>query len=220
MASRSVREAVAVFPDAAALQAAVDDLLVAGFDRAHLSLMANGRRVAEALGRPYAGVREIEDDPEVPRIAWFGRDSRTEGIGAAASGLAYIGACAAGGAVAAADGALVLAGGIAAIAGGGCFALGAVAARSIDGRWRRNLAEQVERGGIVLWVVAISPAREADACAILRRNGGADVHLHDLPLREAGRDGGVSREFTWIGKPILQNLLGRAARQTAPRPSA
>ncbi len=45
-----IREAVAVFDDAEALQAAIDELESSGFDRAEISLLAGAKSVEEKLG--------------------------------------------------------------------------------------------------------------------------------------------------------------------------
>ena len=92
MAEQTVREAVGVCHDEASLQAAADELLIAGFDRSHLSLLAGDKTVEKELGHKYAKVSEIEDDPAVPYLAYIGSDSRTEAKGAVIGGLAYVGA--------------------------------------------------------------------------------------------------------------------------------
>jgi hypothetical protein len=66
-----VREAVAVFKTAPDLEAAIDDLLESGFDRAHLSLLAPAETVDIQLGHHFIKVRELEDDPAAPRAPMF-----------------------------------------------------------------------------------------------------------------------------------------------------
>ncbi len=73
------REAVAVFADPDALEAAVTALGIAGFDRAAISVLGAADKVRERIGRIYETVREIEDDPRVPRAAFISRGSRLEG---------------------------------------------------------------------------------------------------------------------------------------------
>src|SRR5690606_35525505 len=53
MAKATVRDAVGVFHDEKALQAAVDELLIAGFDRSKLSLLADQDAVERKLGHLY-----------------------------------------------------------------------------------------------------------------------------------------------------------------------
>src|SRR5579884_2400592 len=72
MAEHMVREAVGVFHDSASLQRAVDELLVHGFDRSFLSLMATGDTVERELGHRYRRVEEMADDPHAPHVAYVG----------------------------------------------------------------------------------------------------------------------------------------------------
>src|SRR2546425_2925528 len=67
MAEKIVCEAVGVFPDAGALQAAVDELLLNGFDRSYLSLMATSATVERELGQRFRRVEDLADDPNAPR---------------------------------------------------------------------------------------------------------------------------------------------------------
>ncbi|MGB8276277.1 MAG: hypothetical protein WCF16_13520, partial [Alphaproteobacteria bacterium] len=106
MAGEIIREAVGVFHDERSLRSAVDELLISGFDRSALSLVAGHRSVEKKLGHMYAKVAEIEDSTEIPSHAYVGVDSRTEAEGAVVSGLAYVGAVGAAGFVVATGGAL------------------------------------------------------------------------------------------------------------------
>jgi hypothetical protein len=216
MAQEMVRETVGVFSDAQRLEEAVDDLYVAGFDRAHLSLMATAATIERRLGHTYEKIAEAQDDPDVPRIAFVDVDSRTEAKGAAAAGLAYVGAVAAAGAVVASGGTLALAIAAAATGGGAGIALGAVLGRFLDGYHARNLQHQLERGGILLWVATPSEASAERASAVLNRHGAEDVHVHELPHLAPSRIDGVSGELTWIGKPILDNVLRRERPRGKP----
>ena len=72
----SAREAVGVFHDEGALQDAVDELLISGFDRSSLSLLASECAVQQKLGHRYDKVTEIEDDLQVPRIAYIVRPEK------------------------------------------------------------------------------------------------------------------------------------------------
>ena len=85
-ATAVVREAVGCFHHWENLQAAVDELLVNGFDRAEISMLAGEKAVEQKLGHVYQKVSDLEDDPEAPRIAFVGRDSVTEGKASAIGG--------------------------------------------------------------------------------------------------------------------------------------
>jgi hypothetical protein len=56
-------EAVAVFHDVKSFQAAIDDLLSAGFDHADINVLAHEDTVTSKLGPSYKSAAEFEDDP-------------------------------------------------------------------------------------------------------------------------------------------------------------
>jgi len=198
MADTAIREAVGVFHDERSLQSAVDALLIAGFDRSYLSLLAGPRRVETKLGHPVERVADLEDDTEVPTQAYVGTDSRTEGKGVLLGVPFYVGACAAAIIVLASGGSLLWAFVAAAVVGAACTAIGIVVARVFDRQHARKLQEQLVRGGLLLWVRTPSPEDERRAIEALRLNGADDVHIHDLPQPHYARAGGVSRDLSFM----------------------
>jgi hypothetical protein len=222
MAEHEVREAVGVLQDARSLQAAVDELLVNGFDRSFLSLMATAATVEQELGHRYRRVEEMADDPNAPHVAFVGVDSPVTGQGAAASALAYVGACVAAGVVVGSGGAMALAIAAAVGAGAGGGMIGALLGRFVEGYHARRLQEQLERGGLLLWVRTPDPRSEELACAILERNGATQVHLHDLPAPEMSREApGVSGGLALVDKPIaawFRRAPGSGTRRAAASP--
>lgn len=185
---RTIREAVGVFHDRESFLNAVDGLLSGGFDRADLSLLAGEGAVEGKLGHAYDKVQDLEDDADVPRVAFVGDHSLAEGRTGIIGGLAYIGAVAAAGAVVASGGALAATVAAAAVAGGSGGLLGAVAARMLGRERARELKHQLDRGGLLLWVRVRNEACEQRASEILARNGAEDVHVHDLPGSEGSAD--------------------------------
>jgi hypothetical protein len=179
-AGTSPREAVAVFHDAASLERAVDALESSGFDRADLSVLASWHAVEEKFGRRYRKVQDLEDVPDAPAIAYVSRNAVREAEGSLVSAFLYIGAMTAAGAVVASGGTLAAAIAATAAAGYVGATIGALIARFIAREHAERLAEQVERGGLLLWVRTRDEAHEEHALDILRRHGGEHVHLHEL----------------------------------------
>jgi hypothetical protein len=177
----TTREAVGVFHDLEAFTDAVDELTSTGFDRAALSLLASQETVERKLGRAYRRVSEVEGDASVPRAAYADDHSLAEARTGAIGGLAYIGAVAAAGVVVASGGGLAAAIAGAAIAGGGGGLLGSIAARFIGQAHAENLQAQLDKGGLLLWVRTADADEERRALQILRKHGGQDVHVHELP---------------------------------------
>jgi len=183
MTYRMGRETVGVFHDAAAFQNAVDDLLLHGFDRSLLSLMADEATVDRALGHPYDSSGAAADDPAVPRIAFVGMRSRSVMRAMAVSTLASVGVCAVAGGVVASGGTVALAFAAGAAVGSASGALGVAAGKIMQRRHARHLLWQLERGGILLWVTTPTAELEAAAVEILRQNGADHVTVDNLHLK-------------------------------------
>ena len=188
----TIREAVGVFHDRHSFQNAVEDLQSAGFDRAELSLLASAPAVEAKLGHAYRKVQELADDAAVPRAAFVGDHSLAEGRTGIIGGLAYVGAMVAAGAVVASGGSLAAVIAATAVAGGGGGLLGSWAASFLGADRARRLQDQLDRGGLLLWVRARDEAHEKRALAILRRTGAEDVHVHELPAAAVPADNPLS----------------------------
>ncbi len=198
MTDEKVREAVGVFHDESSLQSAADELLTAGFDRSQLSLLASNHAVEEKLGHAYERIFEIEDDPDVPSVAYRGSDSRTEAKSAVVGGLAYVGALGTVGVIVASGGtvAAMLIG--AAVAGGTSGLIGVMLARFIERHHANRIQEQLDHGGLLLWVRTVDAEHENRACTILRRHGAEDVHIHSLPEVHYDLEGGISHDTSFM----------------------
>ncbi|MBX6324007.1 MAG: hypothetical protein IRY94_19490, partial [Rhodospirillaceae bacterium] len=87
----------------------------------------------------------------------------------------------------------------AAVAGGAGGLIGTLLGRALDRRHIRRLQEQLERGGILLWVRTPDAAHEVKAVDILTRHSGEDVHVHQLPgMRYDLVERGVSKELSFM----------------------
>jgi hypothetical protein len=178
----TVREAVAVFDDEKALEEAMDELTSTGFDRAEISLLAGADTVEQSLGHRFRKVAELEDDAGAPRTFYVSKEAIGDAEGALIGGLLYVGAVAAAGVAVATGGALAAAITAAALAGGTGGLIGATLAKLLGDHHAKYLQEQLDRGGLLLWVRTRDAAHEERATGILRRHSGHDVHVHDLPV--------------------------------------
>ena len=174
-------EAVAVFHDADGLQAAIDELLVSGFDHAELSVLANEKAIVDKLGRRYASTTEFEADPDVPRIGYIPGETVGDAKGAIIGAAIYFPAIIGSLAVVTSGGTMLGAVAVAVLAGGAGGAAGSVLARYVGKEHARHVSEHLARGGLLLWVRTHDAEHEETALAILRRHGGEHVHLHILP---------------------------------------
>ena len=134
-ATRTVREAVAVFDHAEHLQDAIDELLSSGFHRAELSLLAGEQTVREKLGR-HDSIAALADNPDAPRTNYVSPEALGDAEGAVIGALMYVGAMAATGAVVASGGTLAALIIGTTLAGGGGALIGVVMANATHNpRW-------------------------------------------------------------------------------------
>ena len=177
----AIREAVGIFDSADALQAALDDLSMNGFSRLELSVLADEKTVAEKLGHKYRKVRQAEDDPDAPRTIWIPTESIGEAQGASISLPMYIAGATASATFA--TGGTFLTAILATVAASAVgAAIGGVFARLIAQRHANYIQEQVELGGLLLWVHLRTPQRDRIAKDILKKHGARDIHVHEFPL--------------------------------------
>jgi hypothetical protein len=180
--ANTVREAVGVFSTPETLQEAIDELMSSGFDRADLSMLAAEGTVDEKLGHKYQKIAELEDDPIVPRCCYVSTESIGDAQAWLVGGLMYVGAMAATGAVMATGGTLALVIAAAALAGGVGSLFGAILAKWVGDNHANYLQEQLDHGGLLLWVRTWDAEDEKRAVSILSKHSGRDVHIHTLPV--------------------------------------
>lgn len=178
---RMTTEAVAVFHDVNSLDAAVEELRDAGFGRGDISLLAGEHAVEKKLGHRYERVEELEDDPEVPRKAYRTRESLGEAEDVMIGSLTYLPAVIAAGTVVASAG--VVAAAVTGVAIGGAL-LGTALSHWMDRSHAEWLQEQLDHGGLLLWVRTPDAESQQKALTILARHSAHDVHLHKLPAKK------------------------------------
>lgn len=175
----NVPEVVGVFDSFDALQSAFYDLRMVGFSRYDISLLGSEEAIEEKLGKRYWRSSELEDDPRAPRAAFVSEEAIGELEGGIAGGFFFLGSYIA--MLAMLTPASTLAASIAAIAIGGSPAavIGALLARRVGKHHKDYYANQIEHGGILLWVRVADKEREELARKILEGHSGRDVHVHD-----------------------------------------
>jgi hypothetical protein len=179
-------EAVALFHDVKSLQAAIDELLTSGFDQGCLSVLGNEKAIEDKLGHSYGSTRDLEDNPNVPRATWVPDESivaEAACIGTPAYLSAIIGSLM----VFASGGTLLGGVAIAAVAGGAGATVGTALAGIVGHEHAKHLNENLNRGGLLLWVRTRDVEAEKKALDVLRRHSGQDVHLHPVPSAVADR---------------------------------
>lgn len=178
-------ELVAVFHASEDLESAIDELLSSGFDRAELSLLASHDAVVKKLGHHYRPAPETAHDRSIPRAAFVSSAAIGDAEGALIGGLTYVGATLAAGMIVVSGGALAATIAAAVLAGGAGGLFGAVLAGWVGHHHAKYLGEQIDNGGLLLWVRAWNADDELRATEILRRHSGERVHAHGAFLAVA-----------------------------------
>jgi hypothetical protein len=179
--NRTVSEVVGFFHRSVDFQEAIDELLSSGFHRAQLSLLASEAAVKEKLGDRFIDVSTLADDPAALRSAYVSPEAIGGAEGGLIGGLLYVGAAVAAGATIASGGTLIAVIVATVLAGGTSGLIGSVLAKWVGDRHGQHLQEQIDLGGLLLWVRAWNVEDEKRATAILKRHSGREVHVHALP---------------------------------------
>jgi hypothetical protein len=180
----TVREAVGVFNHPEDLQSAIDELLSSGFDRAELSLLASEHVVEQKLGHRYEKVSLLADDPTIPRAAYVSSEAIGGAEGGLIGGLMYVGAAATAGAIVASGGTLATAIAATALAGGAGGLIGSILAKWVGDHHAGYLQEQMNHGGLLLWVRTWAAEDEKRAVGILKKHSANGAHVHTLPMTD------------------------------------
>jgi hypothetical protein len=175
---RNEPEAVAVFDDVDALYAAIDELQMHGFNRSEISMLANEKTVEEKLGTAFWRAEKLEDNPDAPRRPYFSEESIGAAEGSILSAPAYIAAVAVAGALTTPAGSMATAIAAAALAGGAGAAVGGYLAWLFGKGHAEYLQNQIDHGGLLLWVRTLDEAQQERAVEILKRHSGRDAHVH------------------------------------------
>jgi len=184
----SLREAAGIFDDPADFDRAIEELLSSGFDRAEISVLASQAAVEAKLGHRYERTADVLDEQGVPRISLIPKADVGNAKGLLIGGLVYIGALAAAGPIIVAGGSVAAAVGAALAAGGTGGVVGGFLGKLIGDTHGKLIEEQLEKGGLVLWVSLRDEAHERRAIDILRKHHASEIEAHTLlvPPKEAG----------------------------------
>ena len=175
----SCREAVGVFPDKTALEAAIDELLIEGFNRRELSLLASATAAERKLGLARKAPEDLADDPSALRTDYFCPEALGGAEGALVGGFTYVPAAGALWVASAVGGTTVVAAVATAATGGVGLLVGAGLAYWLSHRHSSYVQEQIDKGGLLLWVRTRTPELETKAVEILEKHKAHNVHVHD-----------------------------------------
>ena len=170
------KEVVGVFMSKDDLQNAIRELEGTAFPRQDISVMGGRGELERVFGAKVIPPEFAIDNPDTPRQAPSRPEERTIGAAGMIGGTAYVGAMA----MALAAGAVTFPAIVsAAVIGGiGGGTLGAILTKLLGDRYNRHIEQQVEKGGLLLWVRTPDSEREDLANRILITNNAYEVHVH------------------------------------------
>jgi hypothetical protein len=175
-----VREVTGVFQSRAAIISAVDDLLLAGFDRADIDVSADGSRPGNQIDGIAVPAVELADIPEAPRQEFVAPEETAAIFALCATVIASFGAMTGALFAVASRGStalIIYSTVVGAIFGCG---LGILAARLMGWRWIQASDTLANADGLVLWVRIRTPGREQKAMRILQLRGAEAVRVHEI----------------------------------------
>ncbi len=175
-----IREAVGMFNNVDALYDCIDDLQTHGFDRSDITLLDHPH-LTEGLARNSPlDTHEAEDNPAAVRGAFIDPQSLGDAEGALIGLPLYVFTLVGAGIAASFGLSTTVIVTIAAVAGLTGALLGGGAALWLKRRHDSYYKDQVEHGGIPLWVHTKDPAHEKQAMESLKSCNAEDIHMHDM----------------------------------------
>ena len=200
------REVTGVFHSRKALDAAVQDLLVAGYDRADIDVSASPDELQRRLNYRSIPPEDLADVPTAPREPFVGEDDVIITDAVVGSVVGCTAALAIAYYLVTRDIGSLSAVIFVALCG---FVVGGGAVFWARRRLRRERARGLERlweaQGLVIWVRVNSDEKETQAQEILLRHGAEAVHVHEieLPKRTEDLQLGTVRPDPWLGDERL-----------------
>jgi hypothetical protein len=197
-----VREVTAIFHSHETLEAAVTDLLLAGFDRADLDRLGDPNEVRKRLGWVSIAHEELADVPQAPRQPVVVREDITAVLALVVGVTGSFAGCVAGLIIIALGGGIasaVIAGLLTGLVASGLAAL--VTLRILRPPQSRALEPLMAERGLVLWVRVRSPDREEKAREILHEHGGQAIRVHEVEIEKRLEDIPLSslQPDPWLG---------------------
>ncbi len=200
-----IREVAGVFPSRAVAIPAIDDLLLAGCDRADIDVVAEHHNAHNRIGSIPIPAVQLADMPDARRQEFVAPEDIAAIIALCVAIMSCLGA---------------MIGAVSAIAAGqtttrsvtyvivgaivGC-GLGFVIARYLGGRWRQPIATPSGTDGLIVWVHVRTPDREQKAHHILQLRGVDAVRVHEVEIEKRAENIPLSslRPDPWLGDERL-----------------
>lgn len=179
-----IREAVGVFRDLEGLRSAIEALHEVGFEDADFAVMTTARTLEQQLGHLYESV-DHRASSGMPRRHVYTRRQDAAAVDAFfVDWFDSVGATPLVGTVVASSGPLATTLAAATAREGDGNDLNATLSHLFGQPHARNIADEIDRDGLLLWVRTSEPAQDRRAARVLLRQSGHHVRIHDLATLE------------------------------------
>ncbi len=172
------REAVGVFDNPLEMDAAIAELESTAFPHDSISILANSPDLRKEFGISVVRPEDVEDNPDTPRTVPVHPEEKTVGLAALIGVTVYTAMTA--GVVFFGQAATPVDWIVAIIFGAISGTVIGLAAYLYSRHTKRLRDQQIEAGGIVMWVRTPNEERELIARDILMKHGARDVHVHQV----------------------------------------
>jgi hypothetical protein len=171
----SVREAVGIFDGYDQMEKTIEALQRDGFGRHQISVLGSEAAVKEKFGARHVKTELVEDHPDAPRSPNIKKEELRLAQGLPVGGGLLTGVVAA---VIMSGGGVAVPGIVttAVVTGAGGTVVGAYLAKLLGDKYAEFFQNQINQGGLLLWINTPNMAMEAKAIAILKQHGARDVH--------------------------------------------
>lgn len=174
-----VREVVGIFKQYNKLIETIDLLEENGINRDQISVLGNEQELLKVFHSKVVDPIKVRENPNTPKTSPVKYEEIGVGKGVIISSGLLVGAV----------GAFLAAGGIAlpilgitvAIAGGGTggAVAGAILAEILEKNFYEKTKQQIEAGGLLLWVALLPTTDEENVKSILKQQGAEDIHTYE-----------------------------------------
>lgn len=173
---QAVKEAVGIFNNQKNMDEAIADLEEAMFPRHDISVIGSKGRMEERFGSEAVSPELLEDNPRTPKDASIRPEEKTIASAVIVGVPAYFFGCLSALMVNPAPATVLLT----AVTLGSVFgaAIGACVLYGVRVYLENRVQQQIDEGGLVLWVKTFKPEQEKKVKTIMKMHGAQDVHFH------------------------------------------
>lgn len=178
---KKVTEAIGIFHKYDDLEEAINELETNHFGRHEISVRGSDEEVEKRFGRANVRAQSVQDDPYMPSSTDIKKEELGIGQGIIIGMSMLVGviiAVIAQGPLIPPDATSMLA--IIAISGLIGAGIGIVLAKILAKRYKKFFQDQIENGGLLIWVVTSDKMKEVEAKRILNKHGATNVHINSF----------------------------------------